>query len=143
MIGRLSFMKLKNMLARGIIGLSLVIAAGALAKDSACNSGCVNVDMRGTRALGDTDLPPKAGGCSIGIKNGFPVPDPRCTPGAFNPTITVEILTDSDFRTCCIRNLVTDEGEKSQTYGWYGLNHPPITQAVRKFASWTTLFPWN
>jgi len=39
--------------------------------------------------------------CTVQTKHGYPVPDPKCTPGAFNPTVTLEILRDRNYRTSC------------------------------------------
>lgn len=63
-------------------------------------------------------------GCRTRMSNGYPIPDPKCTPGAINPTVTSEVLADPSFRTKCIRNHVTTEHEKFVTYSWYGIHHP-------------------
>jgi hypothetical protein len=52
------------------------------------------------------------------------VPDPKCTPGAINPTVTIEILKNPDFRTECIRDCATSQKDKSATYGFYHIPHP-------------------
>jgi hypothetical protein len=64
------------------------------------------------------------GACTAGSKNGYPIPDPACTPGAVNPTLTLSVLTDKNFRTGCIRNHLTSEEAKGATYAWYGLQKP-------------------
>jgi hypothetical protein len=56
--------------------------------------------------------------------NGFPVPDPRCTPGAINPTVTLAVLKNPAFRTDCIRDKATSAGAKDATYLWYGITKP-------------------
>ena len=38
--------------------------------------------------------------------------------------MTVSILRDPRFRTACLRQQVTTEHEKAQTYAWYGIPHP-------------------
>ena len=58
------------------------------------------------------------------MSNGFPIPDPSCTPGAINPTLTADVLRNPAFRTSCVRNNTTTEAEKNQTYAWYGTPHP-------------------
>lgn len=58
------------------------------------------------------------------MSHGFPIPDPDCTPGAFNPTVTVEILKRPSFRTDCLRDKVTSAAKKAQTYDWYDVQHP-------------------
>jgi hypothetical protein len=58
------------------------------------------------------------------VKNGFPLPDARCSPGAINPTITLAVLKDPEFRTGCIRDCTTSSSQKANTYGAYGIAHP-------------------
>ena len=58
------------------------------------------------------------------MSNGFPLPDPSCTPGAINDTITEEVLQNPDFRTGCVRGHATSEAQKAQTYQFYGIPHP-------------------
>jgi hypothetical protein len=62
--------------------------------------------------------------CTPGMSNGFPIPDPTCTPGAINPTLTVDVLRDPRFRTRCVRSHATTEEEKATTYGLYRIPHP-------------------
>jgi hypothetical protein len=62
--------------------------------------------------------------CAVRVSNGFPIPDPACTPGAFNPTLTVDVLRNPDFRTSCVRSHVTTQQQKAMTYGLYGVPHP-------------------
>jgi hypothetical protein len=64
------------------------------------------------------------GPCSIRVKNGYPLPDARCSPGAINPTITLTVLKDPEFRTGCIRDCTTTGSQKANTYGAYGIAHP-------------------
>jgi hypothetical protein len=64
-------------------------------------------------------------GCTTQTKHGFPVPDPKCTPGAVNPSVTLIVLKNPSFRTECVRNCATSEGEKNATYQQYGILHPP------------------
>ena len=66
--------------------------------------------------------PPK--NCTFGEKNGFPVPDPKCTPGAVNPTLTLKVLADPGFKTECVRDDATSEDEKKQTYAAYNMTEP-------------------
>lgn len=68
--------------------------------------------------------PPDEGTCTVSMRNGYPIPDPRCTPGGINPSITAEMLRDTDFRTRCVRNCATSEAEKHVTYKWYGIQKP-------------------
>jgi hypothetical protein len=63
-------------------------------------------------------------GCKTGLSNGFPLPDPDCTPGAENPTVTLDVLRNPAFRTGCIRNCASTESQKRVTYGWYSIPSP-------------------
>lgn len=68
--------------------------------------------------------PPGHSTCTTSMHNGYPVPDPRCTPGGINPSITAEIMRESGFRTRCIRNCQSSEAQKHVTYKWYGIQKP-------------------
>jgi hypothetical protein len=81
------------------------------------------VDGRASRPLLNVSLPPQQS-CATRISNGFPIPDPNCTPGAFNPTMTIDVLRDPSFTTRCIRDAATTSEEKRTTYTWYDLEHP-------------------
>ena len=69
-------------------------------------------------------LKPRGGGCKIGTKDGYPMPDPACTPGAVNLTITADVLRNSDFRPGRNRVTFISEATKHVVYGWYGLRAP-------------------
>jgi hypothetical protein len=62
--------------------------------------------------------------CRPSVRNGYPVPDPRCTPGGVNLSVTTEMLRNLEWRTRCIRNCQTSEAEKHVTYKWYGIQKP-------------------
>ncbi len=65
------------------------------------------------------------GSCHVRIAtNGMQLPDPLCTPGAVNPTITADVLRDPDFRTAEERDDLTTEGRKKVVYSWYGIPEP-------------------
>jgi len=82
-----------------------------------------DVDGRASAPLRDVTLPPSQS-CTPITRNGFPVPDPNCTPGAVNPTLTIEVLRDPGFTTRCVRDVATKPEEKARTYDWYRLVHP-------------------
>jgi hypothetical protein len=67
---------------------------------------------------------PAAGSCSTRMRDGYPVPDPRCTPGGINPSVTVAMLRNPAWRTGCIRNHESSEREKHKAYHWYGIREP-------------------
>jgi len=76
---------------------------------------------------------PAAGQCATQIKNGFPVPDPSCTPGAVNPTLTLDVLRDSAFRTGpCVRDKATSAAKKYVTYSWYKTTKPPANTGANQ-----------
>ncbi len=47
---------------------------------------------------------PADGVCSSSFHNGFSIPDPRCTPGGINPSVTSADLSDPTWITRSIRN---------------------------------------
>jgi hypothetical protein len=64
------------------------------------------------------------GVCKAQKKNGYMVPDPACTPGAINPTLTLDVLKNPAFRTGCVRDCETPPSAKATTYAAYGIAHP-------------------
>src|SRR3954451_8620486 len=50
----------------------------------------------GPLAANDKNAPmPAPGACHIGQRDGQPLPDPRCTPGAINPQVTQDTIKDA------------------------------------------------
>jgi hypothetical protein len=90
-----------------------------------CNADCAkfNIDDTASTPLNTVTLPP-AKVCTTRMSHGFPLPDPDCTPGAINPTLTSDVLRDPGFRTCCVRSHTTTEQQKTGTYKWYSIEHP-------------------
>jgi len=62
--------------------------------------------------------------CTATTKNGLQIPDPVCTPGGINPSVTLETLRNSQWRTDCIRNCKTSEAKKRLAYAWYKTGRP-------------------
>src|SRR5277367_4081720 len=83
-----------------------------------------DIDPTASSSLGQVSLPPGKTCSTSRMSNGFPLPDPSCTPGAINPTVTAEVLQNPTFRTMCIRSQTTSEAQKAGTYKWYGTPHP-------------------
>lgn len=104
----------------GFVGLPLACAQSR----KPANCAQFPIDPRASDPLRSVDLPPPLGGCHTGMRNGFPVPDPTCTPGATNPTVTVAVLRNPAFRTRCTRQAATSEKDKAVTYKWYAIPHP-------------------
>lgn len=67
---------------------------------------------------------PHDGACKATTKNGLQVPDPICTPGGINPSVSLETLRNSQWRTRCNRNCETSEAKKRLAYAWYNTGHP-------------------
>jgi hypothetical protein len=83
-----------------------------------------HIDDAGSKSLQPWTQPADRG-CKVRtLANGLQLPDPKCTPGAFNPTVTVQILGAPGFTTKCLRDDVTTEEQKAATYDWYGIPQP-------------------
>ena len=52
------------------------------------------------------------------------MPDPSCTPGGIDPSVTADVLTDGSWRTACLRNCQSSEAQKHVAYAWYGIHKP-------------------
>jgi hypothetical protein len=79
--------------------------------------------------------------CRTRIRNGYPVPDPRCTPGGFNTSITENVLRNPAWRTAEIRNCEVSEAEKHATYKWYGLQKPRVNSGKEQVCELDHLVP--
>ena len=111
------------------IGLGMNVAASRSHPSTAIGSApafCAQFDITATAstALAQVTLPPGKT-CSVRLINNIPLPDPACTPGAVNPTVTTEVLQNPSFRTICVRSQTTTEAQKASTYQFYGIPHPP------------------
>ena len=62
--------------------------------------------------------------CQPRLSRGYAIPDPGCTPGAVNPTLTLDVLQDPRFRTGCVRDRASTLIEKQATYTHYGVLRP-------------------
>lgn len=62
--------------------------------------------------------------CSPKTSHGFQIPDPACTPGAINPSVTLKVLESGKFTTGCERNKASSMSAKNGTYAEYGIPHP-------------------
>lgn len=87
------------------------------------NCAQFHIDQTGSQALHTVTIPPSIT-CKKKARDGKFIPDPNCTPGAINPTVTEAILKNPAFRTGCIRDEATTEEQKTATYGWYKTPHP-------------------
>jgi|ERR1041385_879792 hypothetical protein len=82
-----------------------------------------DIDPNAAKPLKNVTLPP-SGKCTPVKKNGKLLPDPDCSPGAINPTLTVEILRTKGFTTKCVRDQITSAAEKRKTYTFYNIKPP-------------------
>ena len=92
-------------------------------------------------SLSDKPQNQRPGACKL--RNGFPVPDPSCTPGAFNPTITLAVIDDPAFSTKCIRDQATIPREKAITYSWYRLLRPVHNEGQDQICELDHLVTWS
>ncbi len=91
-----------------------------LAKSAVCTTCPVpGVNSQQTTSLGTA----KTGGpCSTHkAGNGYPLPDPTCTPGAYNSTVTAAVFGNKKFTTRCVRDCITDGAMKKTTYKAYSI----------------------
>lgn len=86
-----------------------------------------DIDAAASAPLAQVTLPPAPGKtCMVkeASDHHFLFPDPTCTPGAINPTITAEVLQNPNFTTKCVRSHATTDQQKAKTYQFYGIEHP-------------------
>ncbi len=101
--------------------LMLAALASRRVTGQSCTSCPVALDNHASQGIAAVT---RTTGCKPIIHNGFPTPDPSCTPGAFNPTITLDVLKNAAFRTGCVRDCSTSATQKSKTYDAYKIPHP-------------------
>jgi len=100
--------------------LAILAAAVALASAPA-----PHIDPRAAIALHPTAATHAPASCHVRLAaNGMQLPDPACTPGAINPTLTAEVLNDPAFRTATVRDHLTSAAAKRRVYAWYGITPP-------------------
>jgi hypothetical protein len=107
----------------GLLGLAAILClmTGQAVAQLSCSAFQIN-DTASLALQPVANPPPQH--CATGVSNGFPIPDPSCTPGAVNPTLTVDVLRNPSFRTSCVRSQATTEQQKAATYDLYGISHP-------------------
>ena len=79
--------------------------------------------------------------CRSLTRNGYPLPDPHCTPGGVDPTVTSQVLSNPEWFTRCIRNCETSEAQKHVTYEWYGLPRPKYNSGENQVCELDHLVP--
>jgi len=108
-------------LAALAIGSQPAVSAGTPCPQSVIHT--LGIDVYADRPLGKA-VNHEPGTCSVVTRNGIPFPDPSRTPGATNPTVTLDVLLDSRFHTSCLRDKATTPGLKDDTYGYYSIEKP-------------------
>jgi hypothetical protein len=94
-------------------------------KKPVVNCAAFHIDVKAHDPVGAFVQPDGNGVCTPGTRGEFPVPDQRCSPGAINTSVTLEVLQNPRFRTSCLRDRATSAQQKHKTYGWYALKAPP------------------
>lgn len=84
---------------------------------------------------------PEADTCRVEMRNGYPVPDRRCTPGGVNPSITAGVLSDRSWRTRTVRNCASSEAQKHVAYRWYEIAKPRINSNQNQVCELDHLVP--
>jgi len=107
-----------RLLVLALVLLVCATSAALSAQAPACPTG---VDPTASTPLKE---PTATSGCATKSSHGFPLPDPACTPGAINATVTLEVLQGGQFRTGCERNRKTTAAQKNSTYAEYRVPHP-------------------
>jgi hypothetical protein len=99
--------------------------------DTPANCESFDIDAKDSHPLGQFSTP-RAGSCKprASSVDGILLPDPNCTPGAINQTLTADVLTNPDFRTGCVRDNATSAKDKANTYVWYKIPHPQNNRGV-------------
>jgi hypothetical protein len=113
-------MRILGLVSAGLLGFVL---AATSADAAATASGCNGIKLKGDKPMQAVTLPP-SGACKASMKNGYPIPDPSCTPGAVNPSLTLAVLTRKGFGTKCMRDKASTPSAKAKTYDWYDIEHP-------------------
>lgn len=84
---------------------------------------------------------PAYGSCQVRVVNGFPEPDPKCTPGGVNPAVTLDVLRDPRWRTRSVRNCESSEAQKHVAYRWYSIEKPRINSNENQVCELDHLVP--
>ena len=93
-------------------------------KHSELHGSCMTLGITCTSVYYSAWHEPTEDTCTPSTRRGYPVPDPRCTPGGINPTVTAQVLEESGWKTRCIRDCESSESEKHAAYSWYGMIPP-------------------
>jgi hypothetical protein len=118
--------------AVGVVACLAIFGSGAqvagapkakVKRQVAVNCPVLHLQVKDDQPMAAVTLPPTEA-CAPVKRNGFLLPDPDCTPGATNSSLTGAVLRDPRFRTSCVRDKATSAEKKKDTYDWYHQNHP-------------------
>lgn len=85
----------------------------------------LHFDPRASQPLAPVVADHAPGSCHARLAaNGMQLPDPTCSPGAINPTLTIDVLLNPAFRTGMVRDKLTSAAAKRRVYVWYGIVPP-------------------
>jgi hypothetical protein len=99
-----------------------IVLAAALALVTA---PALHIDPRASEPLAPVAADHAPGSCHVRYAaNGMGLPDPTCSPGAINPTLTIDVLLNPAFRTGMVRDKLTSAAAKRRVYVWYGISKP-------------------
>ncbi|HEY3704571.1 MAG TPA: hypothetical protein VGL22_05880 [Terracidiphilus sp.] len=84
---------------------------------------------------------PAMRGCTVRTRNGYPVPDGRCTPGGVNPSVNLNVMRDATWRTRTVRNCASSEAQKHVAYGWYAIQKPRVNSNENQVCELDHLVP--
>jgi hypothetical protein len=126
---------------RAISGLAVVLCLTS--GPSVAQMSCAALQINDTASVSlqpVSNSPPQH--CATGTSHdGLPIPDPACTPGAVNPTLTIDVVRNPSFRTSCLRSHATTEEQKCTTYDLYGIPHPPDNTGPNQICELDHLVP--
>jgi hypothetical protein len=116
---------MKNSVKLSIACIAALLAFGIALPSFADETGAIcksfNIDLAASQPLHPGTATTN---CKVGKSMGFPVPDPKCTPGAVNPSVTVATLRDPRFKPECVHGEPKSAEEKAKLYAAYGLTEP-------------------
>ena len=84
---------------------------------------------------------PAPDSCAVRQRNGYTIPDPRCTPGGMNPSVTADTLRNPSWRTREVRNCAESEAQKHVAYRWYQVQKPRINSNQNQVCELDHLVP--
>ncbi len=113
-----------TMLCLGVVSLGPAYGQSHETKEKPPHCAQFQIDDKASTPIVPGFVPEKTGCKTRQAANGVLLPDPKCTPGAINPTLTAKVLQDPAFTTKCVRNDATTEEQKHTLYAAYGIEEP-------------------